>query len=120
MKLKVWSKAEAKKSEEGQLFIKLHQHEECCNDISLIVVDADGQMINSGNLMILESKLNCLIMLDNINPIVPLKTDIDGALMFMCEEEYNERRKKKEIIDSLTFKISEIAEREKQHSGATH
>lgn len=92
MRLKVWNEEEAKNAEEGQLFVKMESCPEHA-DIHIYAVDKKGKRIEQGNLIIFDLDLKCLIIADHVSDDVPLKTDIDGLLLFMSEDEYRERTK---------------------------
>jgi len=74
-------------NDEKQLYVKLSQcdkHE----DIHLMVVDKNGDTIKGGHLLTLDQDLKCVVIADNINPDIPLKTGIYDDLLFITEEEY--------------------------------
>lgn len=96
MKLKVWSQEESDKPVEKrikeQLFVKIESCPEH-GDIHILVVDSDGNEVDRGQLLILDADLKCLIICDHISDDVPLKTDVDGCLIYIEEGEYRARRR---------------------------
>lgn len=86
MKLKVWSEEEAKNSSDDQLFLKL----EMCDhnrDIILGVFNKSGTKIESGNLLSIDNAFKVIIMIEGLNEIVPLKTDVTDTVLYYTRDE---------------------------------
>lgn len=92
MKLKIWNEESVKDCSDEQLFLKLTIHQQH-EDIFIDVVAKNGETIKSGHLLTIDQDLKCLIIADNLNELIPLKTDIDGMLLHLTEDQYRERAK---------------------------
>lgn len=93
MKLKIWCEENIKDCSDNQLFLRLQTESRGHEDIFVNVVNKKGELIKDGRMLIIDRDLKCLIITDNLNDDIPLKTDVDGMLLYLTEPEYRERHK---------------------------
>lgn len=115
MKLKIWSDKETQTTSEGELFVKLEVCPEHL-DIHAVVVDYKGERIDHGHLLTIDQDLKCLIISDHVNDLVPLKTDIDGLLLHMSEQEYRDRRKEHMHNAFMSHMVKSMHDQEQQQA----
>jgi len=106
MILKVWKDVEAHKDDaEDQLYLKLMdgatEGDEGC--IVLRAVKKDGEAIPKGNILIVSSKHNFIGTLEDINPLIPLKTDLRDEVLVYKNREIRQISK-----DQLEYKMSKM------------
>lgn len=89
MKLKVWNEESKICNDDKQLFLRLKEESE---GILLYVVDKNGEPIENPHLiMIDQSDYNCMILLDNFNDSIPLKSNAFHELIVVTEKETQAR-----------------------------
>ncbi len=110
--LKIWSTEELTKiTDVDQLFVKLEAIGE--RSILLCVCDKSGERIEAGSLLSLDQdNINGLILMSNISDVVPLKTDLDGELLYMCHHEYENHMKAELTIKVLSDMSRKVQEEE--------
>lgn len=88
--LKIWN-ADLTEADKDQLYVKLKKHEKN-DDIAVIAVDWAGNRIESGTILSIDNEYKVIVLQDDVNPRIPLKTDI-----WDCPLVYPLRELKKEI-----------------------
>ena len=78
MKLRVWKKSEAEKADKGTVFVRLKQ---AGNDISLQMVNREGEKIPNGNLVVLDNDLKTIVLPEQVTEDFDFKTDLKGSLL---------------------------------------
>lgn len=92
MNLKIWSKEESENENADQLFLKLeYSKEDGEKTIKLLACDKNGELIESGHLLFIDSILRTIIIASNPNEIIPLKTDAFNEIITVKASEIRER-----------------------------
>lgn len=116
MKLKVWS--ENTTDNENQLYVRLKETDR--NDIDIIVCDKTGEMIKDGNLLFIDNDFKIVILPEEMNPIIPLKTDIRGSVLVYEGNEVGSMMKERAMY-SFARQIKEsVDEKDKAHRETAH
>lgn len=98
MNLKIYNEENVNNSTDDQLFVTLKEicfaeHKEThekVNYISIDVVNKKGEEIDNGTIIILCPIAEIVVLIDNINDEIPLKTDLYGNPLTVKENEYKE------------------------------
>lgn len=112
--LKIWTNEEdAKKDEDGQLYLKLHQTDKY-NDIYLSVFDKTENIIDNGKLLMFSVDTKLVVVFSNVSDEIPIKTDKDDYLIIITDEEvenkarkYAEEKFKRMMMGSIQHQITE-------------
>ena len=70
MKIKIYEEG---KTEKDNLYIKLI---EINGDIVVTAVDHNGNYIKRGNIISFDNEYKCIVLMEHINDLIPLKTDV--------------------------------------------
>jgi hypothetical protein len=80
MKIKVWNKREAEKTQDkNQLFLRLRSTSE--DDILLQVVDINGDKLKNGNILYIDLGKKMIFTMGGLTEKLPLKTDVYGGAL---------------------------------------
>jgi hypothetical protein len=97
MKLKIYDENSIN-DVEGQLFLRLvmtDDFERHNNDVCLIVVDKNGDDIPDGSILFVDSHFRGIVVLKNINDVIPIKTSfLDKYPLLITEDELIEKLNK--------------------------
>ncbi len=117
MKLKKWSEKAALNAKDGQLFLRLLELPDTKN-LLLSVVDKSGNKIEDGNVLEILSDRKCILLKSNLNPIVPLKTDVfnvpltvSGTMVAMFNKTLGDQpfhERDEELDDVLNKRIASL------------
>lgn len=126
MKLKLYSKEEAENSIEDQLFLRLIPIEGNETDIALRVCDKNGKPITGGTILIIDQDLQGIIICQDLNEFVPLKTDFDDIPLFMTQIELSKKRNlevennRNDMMHSISEGLKKKIEEEINQSCSKH
>lgn len=119
MKLKIWTNPEEHKDEpEDQLFLRLGSCPKH-GDIYLGTCDKNGNELKGGTILVVDLDLKGLILLEGVKDDLNLKTDLDGTVLTISEEEMRARHSHDLKVHVMGQIMSGIEEQQKKQA-STH
>lgn len=91
--LKIWSEECKKDTDDNQIYLRLMPSKKD-NDIYIDCCKKDGEKIKSSTLLIFDNNIKAIVLMSEVSDKVPLKTDIEGHLLFIKESDYSDIKKK--------------------------
>jgi hypothetical protein len=99
MKMKSWADKQETDSED-QLYGMLDVCAEH-GDFHLSICDKKGEIISGGHILSVDFMLRGILLNDRVNPDVGLRTDFDGYVLIMTQEELRDKLAQQEKSDFL-------------------
>jgi hypothetical protein len=113
MKYRVWDESCKESNEDDICYLRLRQEDD---DVFLMAVDRNGEMIDRGNLLMIDCDTRCVILRPGVNDSISIKSNFIGEVIIVDGRSYHEF-KKQEALDKLGHMIKErMLESDKEQS----
>ena len=124
MKLKIYDENSVN-DVDGQLFLKLKIDDNCPYDcehdnVCLVVVDKNGHSLDDGSILVIDNEFNGIVVLKNINNIIPIKTSLLEKYPLMVTEDELQNKLKEEMHRHFHDKVVEKMQKEEHQHASKH